>query len=130
KLRFKLDSNIQNKLIANETDFYLMLESLTNCITEVIEEIIPKSCPSLFMKRWQSKKIADKRLQTRQLGQNSYSRHSNLDDPIHKEYKCCQNKYGLLIERTKKQHWETFLDMVDEHNVWMAHRYISRPPSD
>jgi len=38
--------------------------------------------------------------------------------------------YAMLIENTKRDHWEGFLESLDQKSVWAAHRYASGDPTD
>ena len=38
--------------------------------------------------------------------------------------------YGSLIEKSKREHWERFLESLDERSVWTAHCYASGDPMD
>jgi len=36
----------------------------------------------------------------------------------------------MIIENTKRSHWEGFLAILDENSVWTAHHYTSGNPTD
>ena len=38
--------------------------------------------------------------------------------------------YVVMIEITKRCHWEGFLESVNKRTVWTAHRYVSGDPTD
>ena len=38
--------------------------------------------------------------------------------------------YVETLERTKKTHWEQWLDEIDTNNIWTAHKYANSAPSD
>ncbi|GJF00463.1 hypothetical protein PsYK624_167510 [Phanerochaete sordida] len=83
-----------------------------------------------FMKRWWNKELELARRQLRRLGKQSYNWRHNRDHPSHADYRRQRNKYGELISRTKREHWEAFLEDVDEDNVWNFSRYVAGGSSD
>ena len=51
----------------------------------------------------------------------AYNRRTEPLDPVHHEYRMARNSYALMIENSKKCHWEDFLALVDEKLVWTTH---------
>ena len=42
-------------------------------------------------------------------------------DPIHNEHSAVRKVYDVLIENAKRDHWEGFLELLDEKSVWVVH---------
>jgi hypothetical protein len=70
------------------------------------------------------------RTNTCKIARTAYSRRGNLEDPIHRIYKDARNRYAATISKAKLEHWENFLENVNEKSVWTAHRFTSGTPTD
>ena len=51
-------------------------------------------------------------------------------DEAHSKYKTACNKSANTIKKSKKDHWEDFLEWIDEKTIWTAHKYASVEASD
>ena len=51
-------------------------------------------------------------------------------DNIHEEYQQVRNIYGNTIQQAKQEHWEAFLEMVDQKTMWTANRYVTDTSTD
>ena len=94
-------------------------------ISEMIEELVPNSRPSPYVKQWWSLQLMHVRVETRCLGRRSYTRRGDSVDAAHEAYRVARNRYAEAIEESKKDHWKDFLASIDQKTVWMAHRYAS-----
>jgi hypothetical protein len=66
----------------------------------------------------------------RQLGRQAYKRRNDPADPAHEAYRSKRNAYASAIEKSKREHWENFLEGIDQKTVWTAHRYASADTTD
>lgn len=64
------------------------------------------------------------------LGNKVYTERTNMDSPIHKQYRRAQNDYTKQIRKTKKDHWEEWLENIGAASVWTASKLVSGPSSD
>src|SRR5882672_10018104 len=112
------------------SEFNTRLRELTHTLSEVIDTKIPKTRPSPYQKWWWSKDLAVKHREVCRLTRRAHNSRTEPEDPVHIETKTARRAYGLMIECTKKCHWEEFLESVDEKTVWTAHRYTSGDPMD
>jgi Reverse transcriptase (RNA-dependent DNA polymerase)/Endonuclease-reverse transcriptase len=115
--------------ISTVDDFNTTLGNLNAVFADTIAAVVPTSKPCPYSKRWWIKELTTMRQQTRTLGRRAYCT-KNKQDPIHEAYRVLRNKYADAIQRTKKEHWEEWLESIDEDSVWMAHKFLSGPPSD
>ena len=74
--------------------------------------------------------MANERKQVIRLGRAAYRKRMDLDHPAHAEYRKARNKYGENIGKAKKEHWEAFLEGVDEATVWNYSKYIRKGETD
>jgi len=112
------------------SEFNTRLRELTHTLSEVIDTKIPKTRPSPYQKWWWSKDLAVKHREVCRLTRRAHNRRTEPEDPVHIETKTARHAYGLMIECTKKCHWEEFLESVDEKTVGTAHQYTSGDPMD
>src|SRR6266481_5199377 len=65
-----------------------------------------------------------------QLGSQSYRYRALADHPSHRVHKQAWGRYSEAIKWAKEQHWRNFLEGIVGKELWMAHKYISRPTGD
>ena len=58
-----------------------------------------------------------------------YNRRLEPGDPVHHEHRAMRRVYGVLIDNSKKAHWEGFLASLNEKSIWTAHHYTIRGPN-
>ena len=68
-------------------------------------------------KHWWSLELMAKHTEVCRLTCRAYSRRSEPDDPVHQRHKEARRVYGLMLECTKKLHWEGFLTLVNKRSV-------------
>jgi hypothetical protein len=124
-LKTKLEEAIDTPMPATPQQFHHQLHALTKTIEDTTEELVPKSKPSPYMKRWWSLQLTQTRTETRRLGRKAYARRNDLADAAHENYRAARNRYTDEIERAKKDHWKEFLDCIDQKTIWTAHKYAS-----
>jgi hypothetical protein len=70
-----------------------------------VEELVPKTKPSPYMKRWWSTELTRSRAAARRIGRRAYARRGDPTDKVHDEYKVARNQYAAAIEKSKQEHW-------------------------
>jgi len=103
------------------SEFYEQVRMLTQAISEVIDVSVPKGGMLPHKKRWWSPILTAKRAEVHRLMHRAYKRRSDPEDPIHDEHRAVRRVYAVLIENSKRDHWEGFLESLDEKLVWVAH---------
>ena len=103
---------------------------MTLVLQKVRDRVVPRLADTPFTKRWWSKELANERKQVIRLGRAAYRKRTDLDHPAHAEYRKARNKYGENIGKAKKEHWEAFLEGVDEATVWNYSKYIRKGETD
>jgi hypothetical protein len=111
-------------------EFTEALDALTGTIVRATEELVPKTRPSPYMKRWWLLELTQIRSEVRQLGRQAYKRRNDPANPAHEAYRSKRNTYANAIEKSKREHWENFLEGIDQKTVWTAHRYASADTTD
>ena len=110
--------------------FEAQLRAVTAAIADMVEELVPKTKPSPYMKRWWSTELTRSRAAARRIGRRAYAWRGDPTDKVHDEYKVARNQYVAAIKKSKQEHWEAFLEEVDMKTIWTAHKYASADTSD
>ena len=87
-------------------------------------ELMPKS------KRWWTKELTQLQKAVNKLGRQVYKRRADPDHVIHAEHKEAAKRYDQELNHTKKQHWQDWLERVDDPDIWAAHKMILSPAMD
>ena len=103
---------------------------LTQAIQSTIEAIVPKSKPTPFSKRWWTSELKSSKQEVRRIGRAAYLNRSQIHHPIHALYCRARNDHTELIKCTKRQHWESWLEEIDEDNIWAANKLATGPATD
>ena len=74
-----------------------MLEGINKEMMDTIKELVPKSAPSLYTKRWWLPELKGMRKTTKRLARKAYNRRNDRTDKIHEEYRQARSTYGNTI---------------------------------
>src|SRR5882724_3205860 len=105
------------------SELYEQVIMLTQAISEAMDVSVPKGGMLPHKKRWWSPILTAKRAEVHRLMHRAYKRRSDPEDPIHDKHRAVRKVYAVLIENAKRDHWEGFLESLNEKSVWVAHRY-------
>jgi len=95
-----------------------------------MREVVPKSNPSPYSKRWWSKDLEKARKETRRAASTAKT---FAQFPLHSSHTAARNarnRYNGLINKSKQDHWESWLEGISAKNVWDTHKFTSAPASD
>ena len=106
------------------------LKHLNKAIKETIQEIVPKTKPSPFAKRWWSHDLEQENKHLKHLTRTAKAKCHMQDHPVHQEHKAARKAFAKQIEQVKLDHWTEYLEEVDAHNIWGTHKYLKDDPSD
>jgi len=103
---------------------------LETAVLETMEKVVPKSNPTPHSKRWWTKDLDAARRKSRRAASlakqfSQFPRHSS-----HELARRLRNDYNILIDKTKQQHWNNWLDSVSSKTIWDAHKFTAAPASD
>ena len=106
------------------------LDQLERSVLDTMERVVPKSKPSPYAKRWWTKDLEDARREARRAAAatkiyRQFPLHSS-----HREAKKARNRYYELINKSKHDHWESWLEGISSKNVWDTHKFTAAPASD
>ena len=87
-----------------------------SAVCETIEEKVPKTKTSLYMKRWWNEELVDRCREEQRVAQHAYRRRAHPHDLVHKILKAKRSTYASMVEHAKRVHWEEFLSSLDEKN--------------
>ena len=118
------------KTITSTQRFDNLLTDLNKAVTEVIEAVVPRLKLSPHTKRWWSNELRKMKKAVIKKGRKAHRQRFNLQHPIHDEYRVFRRQYAKAIRTAKQQHWEEWLESLNETTVWTASRYANSPPTD
>ncbi|KZV95076.1 DNase I-like protein [Exidia glandulosa HHB12029] len=113
-----------------EDEFRLLCERLTASFQKAADRHAPEVRPSPYLKRWWTAELTKEREHCRSLGRVSEKWETVPDHPVHAEYRSCLDEYGRMLDSAKSSHWEEWLETLDAHSVWNAHKYVNDLPMD
>ena len=124
-----LDLEPPRELISKE-DLITALENLEAAITRTIEKAVPRKKPSPYAKRWWTKELEKARKKVRKMGCMARQYERYPEHSIHEEWKRARNELTKLLQKTKRDHYNDWIESIDMKTIWDAHRFVSTPVSD
>ena len=101
-------------------------QQLISRITDAISKSTPRKRPSPHSKRWWTSDLSELRKHINR-ARNRYRRtRSETDGDEWREYRTV---YKREIRQAKNRKWKEFIEEADEKTIWLAKRYIDKPPS-
>jgi len=103
---------------------------LEETVFDTMREVVPKSNPSPYSKRWWTKELDKTRREARRVASTAKT---FLQFPLHSSHAAARNarnRYNQLINKSKQDHWESWLEGISSKNVWDTHKFTSAPASD
>jgi hypothetical protein len=73
--------------------------------------------------KWQEKKV-------RKLGRQARHYERYLAHSIHNEWKNARNELTMLLRKTKRDHYNDWIESINAGNIWDAHRFAMAPVTD
>lgn len=134
KFNKDLASRLENipdpKELSTDETLLTAIDDLTRVLQDTIEAQVPLTKPTPFSRRWWSKELGKLKEQTNRLYSIVKRYRLLTNHSSHDEYTKTRNAYGEAIKNTKEQHWIDFLENAEDHEMWTANRYISKPVGD
>ena len=116
-IKEKLSASTSEHELTNTQMFYRKLKEVTMAITEAIKELVLINHPSPYMKRWWTPELSQMRSNTRKARWKAYKRWGDTSDEAHEAYRKVRNAYANAIEKSKKEHWDDFLENIDHKSI-------------
>ncbi|KAJ3473537.1 hypothetical protein NLI96_g12951 [Meripilus lineatus] len=91
---------------------------------------IPETFPCPHTKRWWTKDLSKLRKAKNRISGKAFKWRDVPDHPIHQELKDITKRYVDEVDKTKKQHWEDWLENLTAEAVYKANKYATDSPSD
>src|SRR5271155_4343362 len=106
------------------------LYRLETAVLDTMAKVVPKSNPTPYSKRWWTKDLEKARKKSRRAASlakrfTQFPRHSS-----HEAARRTRNDYNDLIDKTKRQHWDNWLDDISAKTIWDAHKFTAAPATD
>jgi hypothetical protein len=90
---------------------------LDGAIEGEIEKHMPLTRPCLHSKRWWTAQLSKAKKAKQKLAQQAYRKWSEPDHPVHEAFCIARNVYSLQICTTKAEHWQEWLEGLDEDSI-------------
>src|SRR5271155_4299529 len=125
--RRELDSALKdvpvNEQLQDAMQIDAALLQLETVVLDTMEKVVPKSNPTPHSKRWWTKDLDAARRKSRRAASlakqfSQFPRHSS-----HELARRLRNDYNILIDKTKQQHWNNWLDSVSSKTIWDVHKF-------
>jgi len=132
KFRNHLNATLSNnpeprRLNLNE-EFRAALNVISTSIRSAITANVPMTKPLPHAKRWWTQELSNMRKRKNRLSRESHHWRGLPDHESHQKHREVSKEYAMLIERTKKMHWEEWLLNASEKDIWTANKYVTDPP--
>ena len=95
-----------------------------------IEKVVPRKKPSPYAKRWWTKELGKARRKVRQLGRKARHYEWYPEHSIHNTWKTARNELTALLQKTKRDHYNDWVENIDARNIWDTHKFTSALVSD
>jgi hypothetical protein len=106
---------------------------LEDAIRSVVEnpDIVPRVRISPYTRRWWTPDLGHARTRHRHLKLKSWKWRLHPDDPVHADARRAETEYKELLERTKREHWNTFVtNSRSDGSVWIVHWVVTGTGTD
>lgn len=116
--------------ITTKEIFDQRLDEITAALDETIYTLVPLKNDTPYMKRWWTPEL--KRLQKvkSDLSKAARRHRTTPTHPLHRLYKEADTAFRNAKKRAKRTCWNTFIDDADEDKIWLAHKFLTSPPTD
>ena len=115
---------------ASAVELERAITQLDAAIDTAIDKHTPLSRPCPHAKRWWTMDLTKAKKAKQKLARLSYRKWADPTHPIHESYRLARNAYSLQIRKTKAEHWEEWLEGMDEASIWTASRMALGPAFD
>jgi hypothetical protein len=105
-------------------------EKLTTALQETISEVVPSVVLGLQAKQWWTKELNTLRKDMLKCCRKACKNRSARSNPLWEQFKEARRKFGRELEKTKKNHWQDWLERATDPDLWTAQKYITVPPGD
>ena len=116
--------------IMSEGDFTQAVSELVKALQDMIQDVIPKTRPSPYAKRWWNNELIVLKKAKNKLSGLAYKYRALPGHPIHGEHRALWQKYSEAITKAKWDHWSAFIEGLSYGDVWITNRYISNDGTD
>jgi hypothetical protein len=130
KLQEKMNRNPCDTHPLTATDLDILLNSILDPVSKVIQEIIPMTKPSPHMKRWWSRELTIARKIKNRLSNQSYKWQGLPTHPVHAEHKQASREYAELLSKSQNEGWHQWLNDISTSDLWRASKFVNTPATD
>ena len=116
--------------IATEEEFQQITRNLDTTLRKVVDEHVPNSRPCPHTRRWWTKELTELKRKANRLSRQSYKYRALPDHPCHTASKKAEKTLVNEIFKSKKEHWQSWLEESMDTDLWTAHQYINSSPGD
>jgi ribonuclease HI len=133
-LRKELRTALENADLSTLIETIDQLEHTTlkldATINDVVRRKVKKVRISRYTRRWWTPELAKARETVRHLKLLTFVHRSNLQHPVHTQWRAAENKYKIELLERKKEHWRMFVENTREWDLWTLHKTVTGTGSD
>ncbi|CAG8677706.1 1347_t:CDS:2, partial [Acaulospora colombiana] len=104
--------------------------ALTNAITSTIDICVPLAAPCAYAKRWWTRELTELKKAKNRASAEAHKWRYIPEHPSHEAYHSLSTKYVTQIRKTKEEHWISWLEGLNDHDIWNVNKYLAKPASD
>jgi len=130
ELSKQLDAMPPSTNINAKEELNNVLDRLEKAILRTVEKVVPRRRPSPYAKRWWTKELTQLRQDMRQKARRAYDHRDWPLHSSHEEARQARNKFTNQMKKTKTEHWEDWLENVNESSIWNTHNFTKQPATD
>lgn len=127
-LREQLANGPQPATLNTLQAFNAACDHIYAAIYATMDKHVPKSRPSPRHKRWWTPELKKMRRKCARIGEKAKRFRHAPEHEIHRRHAEALDAYGKAMEQAKSAHFEDFLESVDSHSIWLAHKMLCDVP--
>lgn len=118
-------------MLCTNEELDLAVRQLTNVLQTAIEQHVPWTKKSSYIKRWWTKELSDLRAEYARASRREFHTRDTPEWVNAKNVKNeTRNRYNSILCKTKNDHWCNWLEDIMERDIWTASKYILQPFTD
>ena len=101
-----------------------------SALQETIDEKVPNVVLGPQAKCWWTKELTHLRKDMLKIWRRVCKDCNKPNTVAWERFREARQNFGHKLEKTKKNHWQDWLEKATDPDLWTAHKYITAPPGD
>jgi len=118
------------KEIRTKEELNKALGDLEDVILKTIDKTVPRRKPSPYVKRWWTKELDKARKEARKTSRAARHYRRQPAHSTHVKRRQARNRYAKLLRKTKKDHYEEWIEGITQRTIWDANKFSAAPSGD